>query len=164
MSDVGHLCLACGLCCDGTLFGLVRVDAAEAAHAARHRLSVITRDDGTARLVQPCSALEGTACRVYADRPRTCRHYVCDLARALEEGEVNLDEARSVVHETHLLRERLAAAVGPDDAPHLRRRLQQRAKDTHRPHAGAPLSDEALGLFDALEARLDHSFRGRRGR
>ncbi|MFM2152448.1 MAG: hypothetical protein RL199_883 [Pseudomonadota bacterium] len=164
MSDVGTLCLSCGLCCDGTLFGLVRVDAAEAAHAARHRLAVVTRDDGVMRLAQPCNALDGTACRIYGDRPQTCRHYLCDLARALEEDELGLDEASSVVDETKRLRDTLAAALGPDDAPHLRRRLQQRARDAHRPLVGEPLSDGALATLAALEEQLDHVFRGRRGR
>jgi Fe-S-cluster containining protein len=163
VSEVGSLCLSCGLCCDGTLFGLVRVDASEAAHATRHRLHVVARDDGTFRLQQPCAALDGTVCRIYDDRPATCRRYLCDLAAALEGDELSLDEALALVRETKRQRERLAAALGPDDLPVLKRRLQQRAKEAHRPLLGQTLSEEALALLTALEERLDHLFRGRRG-
>jgi hypothetical protein len=163
VSDAGTLCLACGLCCDGTLFGLVRIDDAEAAAARRHGLRVVTRDDGTVRLQQPCTALEGTACRVYAQRPRTCRQYVCDLANALDGGEVSLSEALVLVEDTTRFRAALATALGPDDQPTLGRRLQQRARDAHRPFVGEPLPDETLALLTELEDRLDHVFRGRRG-
>ena len=73
----------CGLCCDGTLFGRVRVGGAEAERARRHGLVVLDRDDGASHLVQPCAALDGTCCRIYTDRPDTCRRYHCDLAAAL---------------------------------------------------------------------------------
>ena len=163
MSDVGTLCLACGLCCDGTLFGLVRLHASEEAHARNHQLTVVTRDDGSARLQQPCAALEGTACRIYADRPGTCRRYLCDLAAALEGDELSLDEALALVREPKRQREALAEALGPDDQPDLRRRLPHRAKEAHRPLLGQPLPDETLAMLTALEERLDHIFRGRRG-
>jgi len=162
MSSVGTLCLACGLCCDGTLFGRVRVDAAEAAHARRHGLVVLDQDDGS-RLVQPCAALEGTCCRIYADRPDTCRRYHCDLAAALAGDELDLDEALVLVRETHALRAGLAAALPPDPPQSPPARLQQRARDAHQPLLGEPLAETTLDLLAALEERLDHVFRGRRG-
>jgi Fe-S-cluster containining protein len=162
MSSVGTLCLACGLCCDGTLFGRVRVDAPEAAHARRHGLVVLDQDDG-ARLVQPCAALEGTCCRIYADRPDTCRRYRCDLAAALAEDELGLDEALALVRETHALRDALAAALPPVPPGSPPTRLQQRAREAHQPQLGAPLAEKTLDLLTDLEERLDHVFRGRRG-
>lgn len=155
--------MSCGLCCDGTLFGLVRVDASEAAHATRHRLHVVSRDDGTFRLQQPCAALDGTVCRIYDDRPATCRRYFCDLAAALEGSELSLGEALALVRDTRAMAHSLAALLPAVDAGAMPRRVQQRAREAHRPQSGQPLSHEALERLCALEERLDHVFRGRRG-
>jgi Fe-S-cluster containining protein len=52
---------------------------------------------GGLHLVQPCTALEGAACRCYQARPLACRRYRCALLAALEAGEVELTEALEVV-------------------------------------------------------------------
>ena len=63
MNDGGRLCLACGMCCDGSLFGLVRLGAAEVARMTRLGLPVFSPDDHPA-LKQPCRALNELTCTV----------------------------------------------------------------------------------------------------
>lgn len=96
--DAQSLCRVCGMCCDGTLFTFVRLDANEAAGARRNALPVIQRD-GSDALQQPCTALEGIDCRVYDARPAPCARYECMLLLALKSAEVTLDEARATVDE-----------------------------------------------------------------
>lgn len=90
------LCRACGLCCDGTLFGLVPVTAEE---ARRTRLPLV-RALGTP---QPCAALGADrACGVYADRPGACRAFVCRLAHervAAPESFAIVARARTLLRE-----------------------------------------------------------------
>lgn len=96
MSSVGSdLCRACGLCCDGTLFGALRVGDDEEASVQRARLP-IHRDDQGAAMRLPCTAHAG-ACTVYDDRPAICRSYRCDLLHHLEIGETTLEDALSRV-------------------------------------------------------------------
>jgi Fe-S-cluster containining protein len=83
MDDLATLCRACGLCCDGSLFGRVGLDAEEVEPARKTHLRVL--DSGKA-FEQPCPALlavdgdgERRACSIYADRPRSCRRFVCRL-------------------------------------------------------------------------------------
>ena len=94
--DGGRLCLACGLCCNGVLFGMVRLTLSEAGRMTALGLPVYSTEDH-ATMMQPCEALEGCACRVYAERPLRCVSYKCHLLEAYEGGEVGFDEALGVV-------------------------------------------------------------------
>lgn len=96
------LCRSCGLCCDGTLFGLVRLVADEPSRMRSRGLVVFRRDDGEA-MAQRCGALDGTDCSIYPDRPSQCAGYRCLLASALEAGEVSLGDALAVVAEARSL-------------------------------------------------------------
>ncbi len=80
-ADLSRICEACGLCCNGTLFGYVELRAAEVATAERHRLPLVEPaepDDPSFRL--PCPRhVEGAGCSIYAERPSACRSFVCPL-------------------------------------------------------------------------------------
>ncbi len=95
------LCQACGLCCDGSLFGRVPLGPAEQVPA--FKLAVVTNAQGGRHVPQRCAALEGTVCQVYEERPLACRRYECLLFGALREGEVALPEALTVVHRAQTL-------------------------------------------------------------
>lgn len=101
------LCLHCGLCCDGTLFTHVPLEAGEARALEALGLPVKPRAEGTPVLPQRCAALDGRRCTAYAARPQACRRYHCQLFSALAEGEVSLPEALTVVDGAH------ARAAGP---------------------------------------------------
>jgi uncharacterized protein len=94
--DGSALCLACGLCCNGVLFGSVRLTPSEAARMTSLGLPFYSPTDHAAML-QPCAALEGTACRVYAERPMRCISYRCHLLEAFEADELDFAEALGVV-------------------------------------------------------------------
>jgi uncharacterized protein len=93
---ISRLCAACGLCCDGTLYGRVTVDAVEAARIERRRLPMLVVA-GERVLPQPCPAYEPGGCTVYDDRPRSCVRYECLLYRRVTAGEIGIDEAASRV-------------------------------------------------------------------
>lgn len=81
-ADLSALCLACGLCCDGSLFGRVDLRPEEADAARRHGLRVVA---GGRSFEQPCGAYAADdergprSCRMYDERPRACRRFVCRL-------------------------------------------------------------------------------------
>ncbi len=81
---MSELCLACGLCCDGSLFGRVPLAPEEVGVARKNRLRVLANDRA---MEQPCAALRDRACDVYAERPSACRAFECRLyARHRREG------------------------------------------------------------------------------
>lgn len=76
-AELEALCLACGLCCDGSLFGRARLEPGEVERARKIGLRVLPSGGS---FEQPCSALgEGRACAVYTERPNACRAFVCGL-------------------------------------------------------------------------------------
>lgn len=97
------LCRACGLCCDGTLFTVVRLRPGEAGALRARGLPVVTGADGADVLRQPCAALDGCDCRIYEARPSPCAAFECNLLHALRDGEVSLDEAVAIVDEARTL-------------------------------------------------------------
>ncbi len=97
--SVSALCQSCALCCNGALFSHVPVDPEEVIALRVLGITSHTRPDGTVAMEQPCAALEGTRCGIYAQRPKRCRAFNCLLATALQEGETTLNEALEIVRE-----------------------------------------------------------------
>jgi Fe-S-cluster containining protein len=83
-TELAILCHSCGLCCDGSLFGRVRLEPTEVNAANRKRLRVI---DSKEAFEQPCPALAPVGrtdgarrtCSIYGDRPKACRRFECRL-------------------------------------------------------------------------------------
>lgn len=94
MSDT--LCRACGLCCDGTFFGSVVIEHAEADRLERIRLPLF-QDGEELGMEQPCSALHDDQCAVYADRPSACAEYECELRKRVDAGARTLEQAQAHV-------------------------------------------------------------------
>jgi Fe-S-cluster containining protein len=113
-----QVCLACGLCCDGTLFKDVELQAGDDASALRGYGLALTRRANKVRFPQPCSALEGCVCRVYHERPARCRQFECLLFRAVQAGEKTVLQASRTVRRTRARAERvrkLLASLGDLD-------------------------------------------------
>jgi hypothetical protein len=136
------LCLACGLCCDGTLFYGVPVSEDEAkALAGRVRI-----DAACSQLLQGCVALGGDLrCSVYEDRPQACRRFRCTVLRALEAGQLTSEEAHAAIDEVLSVRRELADAL----------KLDPRAAVAHvRETSGATLTDAQREVLGRLGRKL----------
>ena len=81
--DLAMLCQSCGLCCDGSLFGRVRLEPEEVEPARKRRLRVLDSGKGFQQGCSALAALEGERgrriCSIYPARPRACRRFVCRL-------------------------------------------------------------------------------------
>src|SRR5690349_9517032 len=88
------LCTNCGLCCDGTLFADVElVGEAEVARLELMGMEVENEGRNTGLLSQPCAALRGTRCGIYAHRPSCCRVFECHLLQNAKRGAVTVERA-----------------------------------------------------------------------
>jgi len=112
-----QLCLACGLCCDGTLFHHVKLEAGDDARKLKALgLPVKTSRSQTpvTRFPQPCAALcADRTCRVYADRPKQCRSYECGVLKEFQAGQIAFPSALRLVKQAR------------QDADKIRRLLRQ---------------------------------------
>jgi Fe-S-cluster containining protein len=98
-----ELCLACGLCCDGTLFDVVKLEAGDDARKLKALGLPVTVGRGkaaVARFPQPCSALcEDRTCRLYAHRPWQCRVFECRVFKDAKTGRITFAAAHRLVRQ-----------------------------------------------------------------
>jgi hypothetical protein len=140
------LCVACGLCCDGSLFRFLPLGADPPAAYAALGLPVVLQS-GQAAMPLPCPRLEGTACTVYAQRPGGCRRFRCHALHRVAVGELSAAEALAAVVEARRRIDRLREALGDGEGP-----VVQRA--TTQALAGR-LPEPALRALEDVQAWLD---------
>ena len=109
------LCTKCGLCCDGTLFADVELaGTAEVNRLENLGMDIENEPRNTGLLSQPCAALRGTRCSIYAYRPKCCRVFECDLLQNTKSGAVTVErsleqiaDAREQIQRVRAMLERL---------------------------------------------------------
>ena len=95
------LCTRCGLCCDGSLFADVELAGrAEATRLEAMGLEIEDEDTNGALLPQPCRALRGKRCGIYAHRPQCCRTFECRLLQDVRHGTTGVERAVERIAET----------------------------------------------------------------
>lgn len=147
------LCTRCGLCCDGTLFA--DVELAGPVEATRLEILGLDLDDdeaGTELLSLPCTALRGTRCGVYADRPRCCRTFECRLLQGARRGTVTVDQALVEIAEARAQVEQVKTLLARVEARPVRLPLEERCADAIAELSGA--SRRAARTRDALDAAM----------
>ena len=107
------LCTQCGLCCDGSLFADVELAGADEASALEVMgLEIEDDEDDNGLLLQPCGALKGKRCSIYAHRPDCCRTFECRLLQEVRRGAVDVNQAREKIEETLRLIDRINELIG----------------------------------------------------
>ena len=158
------LCTRCGLCCDGTLFADVELSGL----AEVSRLEVLgleVEDDSRmgGLLVQPCAALSGTRCSVYAHRPKCCRTFECSLLEDARSGVVGVEQAaghiRATLERIHRVRRLLRRLGSPDVRLPLAERVAETLSDEGGATAGSRSARaELLAETTALESVIRTTF------
>jgi Fe-S-cluster containining protein len=111
MNAATRLCTACGMCCDGTMFQIVRMQPGEVpAELGKLGLKIRCRD-GEYYMEQPCSALRENRCTVYERRPVRCRLFNCQQLGRVERGETTEADAMAMIVETRGLVERVRGLI-----------------------------------------------------
>jgi len=124
------LCTHCGLCCDGSLFAdgeLADTDEASALEVMGLEIEDDENDGGL--LLQPCGALKGKCCSIYAHRPDCCRTFECRLLQAARRGAVGVVQAREKIAEVRRrigrVKERIGQLGGNNDRLPLKERCAE---------------------------------------
>jgi len=142
-----RLCLQCGLCCNGVMFGDVWVTPDDRPDRLLSKGIPLQRADDAFRFDQPCAALKCDACEIYAERPAYCAQFECSLLQETLKGRRTEEEAARIIARTRQLagrvRELLAERGENDETVSLSRRYQ-RFMDRHEKEA------------DTLEFRRKH--------
>lgn len=174
MKSGEQLCLACGLCCDGSLFGHVRLGPGDDARRLRGLGLPVTRTRGrdvVTRFPQPCAALcADRACRLYADRPAQCRDFECGVFAAAQAGRMEFPAALRLVRQARRRADTIRALLRQlgDSAEHaalderfqrMQTRMETRGADGAQADAFAKLS-VAMHRFQLLAHGKFHTKAG----
>lgn len=158
MTPSEQLCLACGLCCDGTLFDGVQLESGDDAGKLKTLGLPVAFSRGrkpVGRFPQPCAALcADRTCRLYADRPGQCRAFECKLFKQLRAGETALAPALRLVAKTRRVSDqarRLLRRLGDNDEQRSLGERFHRMDDQLRADASDPTK---LELFADLSLAI----------
>lgn len=157
-----RLCRDCGLCCNGVLFHLVRLQPGDSVRQLESLGLKLNRKKREPYFAQPCRLLHERSCSQYAARPVRCRLFECRQLRLLADGSCAETEARACVRDAlrRVARvEELLARLGNTDA-HLP--LAERCAQTlalEFPGALAALAADLKAEMKALDEVLNESFR-----
>ena len=160
MTSGEQLCLACGLCCDGTLFHHVKLGPGDDAKELKALgLPVfVTRAKTPATLFrQPCSALcADRSCRLYADRPSQCHAYECGVYKDAQAGRIEFAAALRVVKQARQRADKirqLLRTLGDTDE---NRALNERFRRTKRRMESGDADEAALETFAELSLAMHY--------
>jgi len=157
-SLASRLCLACGMCCDGTVHDFAFLQEEDMAPAGACGFQTYRRADGTPAMQLPCHYLDGAACRRYDQwRPSICGDYMCRLQKRTAAGEVTEAQALETIGITLASRAQVEALLRPGETL-----AQARARFDAIAESGDTLSpDDAklvVRLF-VLDRLIDQHFR-----
>lgn len=153
-----RLCLACGLCCDGTVYPHAVAREDEVPRAVGLGFTAIRAEDGSPAYALPCHYLEGRACTRYREwRPSVCSDYFCRVQARAGSGEISETEALGLIAKAQDFRDAMVAQLPPEvSRPKARQHLEAlAARDGKLAPADAAF---AMRMF-ALERFLDSEFR-----
>ena len=158
-----RLCLDCGLCCNGVLFDLVRLQPGDRAKALTAKGLKIKKGQW---FTQPCTALSGRLCQIYAHRPGRCRLFECRQYQRVAAGEESTATALARIEHVRKavarMEELLVACTGGGN---VRKPLTQRyatamaALPCHQSSEVDAVRATLTEAMNALQQTLDVHFR-----
>ena len=108
------LCLACAMCCDGSIYKVAIAKDDETDRAASHGFRLTIASDGRQAFELPCHYLEGTACARYQEwRPSTCGKFRCSTQIQALEGTISEDQALARIASALAVRAQILPMLEP---------------------------------------------------
>ena len=156
-SEGETVCLACGMCCDGTLLNHADLESWRSRELTKEGFRVFWRNERQQwAFWLPCSHHVDGRCARFEDRPPICGIYQCKLLKRVESGETSTTEALAIVERAKGMVEEVAAGLRGN--PEYDQREGFRARVEHyarRANAGlepssGPLIERYLELLGYL--------------
>lgn len=146
---VAQLCPQCAMCCNGVLFKDVELQRGDSATKLR-KLGLTVSNARIQKFPQPCAALNGCRCQIYADRPKRCRDFECALLKSVAAGETNVPAALRTIRKTQQQAEKVKRLLRESGDTNETLALSLRFKRTQRRVETSPLSEEQADAFGSL--------------
>ncbi len=148
------LCLECALCCNGVIFANGQLQPEDDVERLRHlglRL-LANRKAQTAppKFAQPCAALDGCRCQIYAERPAYCRAFECALLKKFKAGEVEAPAALRIIRTARRRAEKVKTLLRELGDANEGEALSVRFRRTQRRAEAGGLDEESADRFGEL--------------
>lgn len=111
-TSLSKICISCGMCCDGTLFGKGHIkDPAEEIIAKNSGLETFKDEQDKLYFKQPCPHFIG-CCTIYdKDRPHVCGTFYCQPLKNVQKGKMSIGVAQEKIEQTLALRNAILASA-----------------------------------------------------
>lgn len=104
-----EVCVTCGFCCDGTIFGHAHLNPGEKDSIPALMAANATAVEGEEYFLLPCPYFRGK-CTIYdIKRAEVCGRYRCQLLKDLEAGKISREDALKVVADARVMRDLIFA-------------------------------------------------------
>jgi Fe-S-cluster containining protein len=143
MDAASRLCLSCGLCCNGALFEVVRLQPTDSVKDLSDLGFQLKRKKREPYFPQPCAMLDGCTCTVYAARPQRCRRFECRQINDLTQGSTTEAEAAERITQAKDLVQLVEAQLDPS-TPLLSLAERCRQAPANGPHVEAKAELDAF--------------------
>jgi hypothetical protein len=151
-----RLCLDCGLCCNGVLFDQVVLQPADQIAALSARGLKIKKRQF---FHQPCSALCGSLCQIYAHRPTRCRAFECRQFLQVAAGEILESDARTRIDDVRTTVRNIEQMLAHSDHDNPRKSLAQRVATVLAHAQDEAFVSELNAQMEPLRSTLAQHFR-----
>jgi uncharacterized protein len=92
-----RLCVSCGMCCDGTMFHIVRMQPADSVAALNVLGLKLKKKKGQNCIEQPCPMLKQQRCSIYLGRPERCRLFECQQLQRVRDATITEEQAEATI-------------------------------------------------------------------
>jgi len=165
-SAASRVCRACGLCCNGVIFHLVKLQPGDSPRALAALGLKLKRKQHHDYILQPCPAYRNAQCSIYHQRPERCRLFECRQLQRLAAGEITEAAALAKIGEVQRRVAELDVLSRRSDGSPRRGPLSKRCETalaepfdaTTHPELVREREALARGLGE-LDAMLDEHFR-----
>jgi uncharacterized protein len=144
-----RICTACGMCCNGVLFQVVRLQPGDSVQELSRLGLPLRRKKREPYFTQPCPCLSAERrCSIYESRPTRCRLFNCQQIQRLEAGTSTEAEVMAQVTHAHQLLGQVEQLLPP---PTTALPLAERAELAQNP--------ALIISYAQLQSHLDSEFR-----
>lgn len=158
LSLASKLCLACGMCCDGTLYDHAKVHEGEIAQTEQAGFKVRQVDRQRAIFLFPCHNLDDKSCTAYDSwRPKVCSSFFCELQKQTAAGKYTEAEAMGIIADAQSCRAQIMESL-PEGSPFSAARQKMNAISNSNA-VMAPEEARLVVRMFVLDRLLDKHFR-----
>ena len=165
-SVAARICGSCGMCCNGVMFHLVKLQPGDSPKMLAALGLKVKRKRKQDCILQPCPAHDGCRCAIYESRPVRCRVFECRQLHRLAAGTISEAEALQKTSEAKILVSEINSLLLRLGATNSKQPLVMRCKSVESGFSDSTSDEIAMNIrsqlaraIDDLEVLLDRHFR-----